>query len=126
MEFENLNWIAIVAGTVAAFLFGWLVYAPFTLGKVWAAGSGVEMSADSRPPAVAMILQISGLLVLALVVGITATFNALFAAIFAILSAALLTASNGAFCGKSRQALMIDAGYILGAGLLMIVAQALL
>ena len=123
MEFESLNWIAVAAGTVAAFLFGWLVYSPILFIKTWAEGSGVELKPDSKPPMGAMVLQIAGLFCLALVIGITATFNALFAAIFAILAAALLTISNGAFCQKSKAALAIDAGYIIGSGILMIVAK---
>ena len=126
MEFDNVNWIAVLAGTVAAFLFGWLVYSPMLFAKTWAEGSGIELTADSRPPLGAMVLQIAGLLFLATVIGITATFNALFAAILAILAAACLTISNGAFCGKSTAALAIDAGYIIGAGILMIIAQGIL
>ncbi|MES0882905.1 DUF1761 domain-containing protein [Roseibium sp. SCP14] len=126
MEFANVNWIAVVAGTVVAFLFGWLVYSPMLFAKAWAEGSGVELTADSRPPMGAMLLQIAGLFFLATVIGVTATINALFAAILAILAAASLTISNGAFCGKSRAALTIDAGYIIGAGILMIAAQGIL
>lgn len=126
MEFVNVNWIAVVAGTIVAFLFGWLVYSPLLFAKVWAEGSGVELTAESRPPLAAMILQIVGLFFLATVIGVTATINALFAALLAILAAAALTISNGAFCGKSKTALMIDAGYIIGAGILMIVAQGVL
>lgn len=123
MEFDNVNWIAVVVGTIAAFLFGWLVYSPLLFARVWAEGSGVELKSDSRPPMGAMVLQILGLLLLAILVGVTATIDALITAILAILAAALLTVSNGAFCGKSTPALAIDAGYIVGAGILMIVAQ---
>ena len=123
MEFENVNWIAVVVGTIAAFLFGWLVYSPLLFAKTWAEGTGVELKPDSRPPLGAMVLQILGLLFLATVVGVTATTDALFSAILAILAAALLTISNGAFCRKSTSALAIDAGYIVGAGILMIIAQ---
>ncbi|MEM9631310.1 MAG: DUF1761 domain-containing protein [Pseudomonadota bacterium] len=126
MEFANVNWIAVIAGTVVAFLFGWLVYSPMLFAKAWAEGSGVELTSDSRPPMGAMVLQIAGLFFLATVIGVTATINALFAAILAILAAASLTISNGAFCGKSKAALTIDAGYIIGAGILMIAAQGIL
>lgn len=126
MEFENLNWIAVIAGAVVAFLFGWLWYSPVLFVKKWAEGSGVELTPETKMPVGAMVLQIAGLFLLSLVVGITATFNALFAAIFAILAAATMTASNGAFCNKTKAALAIDAGYIICAGILMIAAQALL
>lgn len=126
MEFANVNWIAVAVGTIAAFLFGWLVYSPLLFARTWAAGSGVELTAESRPPMGAMALQIAGLFFLATVIGVTATFDALITAILAILAAAAMTASNGAFCGKSAAALSVDAGYIAGAGILMIVAQGIL
>lgn len=126
MEFETLNWLAVIAGAVVAFLFGWLWYSPLLFLKTWAKGSGVELAEDNKLPVGAMVLQIAGLFCLALVIGITASFDALFAAIFAILAAATLTASNGAFCNKSTAALTIDAGYIVCAGIVMILAQAVL
>lgn len=126
MEFAELNWIAVVTGAIAAFLFGWLVYSPILFAKVWAEGSNVELTPESKPPLAGMLLQILGLLCLATVVGVTATINALFTAILAILAAAFLVTSNGAFCKKSTAALAVDAGYIVGSGVLMIVAQAVL
>lgn len=126
MEFDAVNWIAVVVGTIAAFLFGWLVYSPLLFAKTWAAGSGVELTPESRPPLVAMLLQILALFCLASVIGVTATIDALLTAVLAILAAALLTVSNGAFCKKSGAALMIDGGYIVGSGVLMIAAQGIL
>ncbi|WP_422376900.1 DUF1761 domain-containing protein [Roseibium sp.] len=126
MEFDSVNWIAVIVGAIAAFLFGWLVYSPLLFFKTWAEGSGVELTPDSKPPMGAMLAQIVGLLFLATVIGVTATHDALLTALLAILAAASLTASNGGFSGKSTAAIAIDAGYIIGAGILMIVAQALI
>lgn len=126
MDFANVNWLAVVAGTVVAFLFGWLMYSPVLFGKKWAEGSGVEMTEANKLPAFAMASQLIALFLLALVVGITATTNALLTAILAILAAAIFTVSNGAFCKKSSYALMVDGGYIVGSGVLMIAAQGLL
>ncbi|MCK7612776.1 DUF1761 family protein [Roseibium sediminicola] len=125
MEFETVSWIAVITGAVAAFLFGWLVYSPLLFFKVWAEGSGVEVEPGGKPPLGAMVLQIIGLLCLSAVVGVTATIEALITALLAILAAACLTMSNGAFAGKSTAAIAVDGGYIVGAGILMIVAQAI-
>lgn len=119
---EPLNWIAVIAGAVAAFLAGWAVYAPPVLGRVWARGSGVDLDGGG-PGGLAFVTQIAALFTLALVIGITATFDALGTAILAILAAALFTASNGAFTGKSTAAMAIDGGYVIIAGALMILAQ---
>jgi hypothetical protein len=120
---EPLNWLAIGTGVVAAFLAGWAIYSPMLFGKAWAAGSGVELGSASSMPVGAMVLQVVGLIFLALVIGLTAQINALFTAIFAILAAAGLVVSNGAFSGKSTAAMAVDGGYIVVAGALMIVAQ---
>ncbi len=125
MEFGSVNWIAVVTGSVAAFLFGWLWYSPLLFFKPWAAGSCVEATPAGSPPMIAMVLQILGLLFLASVIGVTAAADALFTAILAILATAALSLSGGAFSGKNGAALAIDGGYIIGAGILMISAQAI-
>ena len=124
MESETLNVPAVIAGAVAAFLAGWVIYHPRVLGKVWATGSRVDIGGS--PPAVAFLAQIVGLIALAIVIGMTATINFLGTALIAILAAASLIVSGGAFLKKSSAALAIDGGYIVLAGVLMIAAQGLL
>jgi hypothetical protein len=123
---EPLNWIAIIAGTVAGFLLGWIVYSPGVFGRKWAEGSRVELGSASSMPVFAMAAQFAALFALALVIGITATTNSLGAAIAAIVAAALFVVSGGAFVKKTGYAMAVDGGYILGAGVLMIFAQGLL
>ncbi len=121
MEAEPLNIAAVIAGAVAAFVFGMILYHPKVLGRVWAQGSGVELGGSM--PVGAMVLQAAGLIALAIVVGVTATLNLLGTAILAILAVALFVAANGSFAGKSSGAFLTDAGYAVGAGALMILAQ---
>ena len=125
-EFANVNWIAVILGTVVAFLVGWLWYSPKLFGTGWAAGSGVELGSAQSMPVFAMISQLVGLFLLALVVGVTATTNALMTAILAILAAATMTMSAGAFVKKSNYALGVDFGYIIVAGVVMIICQGIL
>ena len=124
MEAEALNITAVVAGAVAGFVFGMILYHPRVLGTIWANGSGVDLGGS--PPVAAFALQIFGLVALAIVVGMTATINFLGTALLAIFAAAFFTLGNGAFAGKSKGALMVDGLYVLGAGVLMIAAQGLL
>lgn len=126
MPAEELNWLAVIVGTVAAFLFGWLLYSPGVFGRKWAEGSRVELGSAASMPVVAMATQFAGLLALALVVGITATTSALWTAIFAILAVVLFSVSSGSFVKKTTYALVVDAGYLLGSGAIMILAQGLL
>ncbi len=122
---EPFNILAVIVGAIVAFLVGWIWYGPL-FGKKWAAGSGVELGSASSMPVFAMVAQFVALLTLSIVVGITATTSALFTAIFAILAAALLVISAGAFVKKSNEAIAIDFGYIVVAGVVMIICQGLL
>ncbi|QMU56950.1 MAG: DUF1761 family protein [Boseongicola sp.] len=124
MEAEALNIPAVIAGAVAAFIFGWIIYHPKVLGKTWAEGSGVDLGGS--PPAMAFVAQILGLISLAIVVGVTATVSFLGTALLAILACAMFVVSGGAFLKKSTGALVTDGVYVIGAGALMIVAQGLL
>lgn len=120
---EPLNWIAIITGTVVAFLVGWAWYSPKLFGKAWADGSGTELGSAAGMPVFAMLMQVVALFLLALVVGVTATTSALYTAILAILAAGAFVVSGGAFVRKRGAALMIDFGYVIVAGVVMIVAQ---
>ena len=125
MDIALMNWGAVALGTVAAFGLGMVWFGPLMFGKAWAYGSH-NIRAPSKPPVAAMVLQFAGTLVLALVVGITETDNAIFAAIGAILAVALIVAGMDLFSKKSARATVIDTGYIVTAGVLMIAAQAML
>ena len=127
MDFALINWPAVGAGTIAAFVLGWLIYAPFALGKGWAASTGIEMPGPgTKPPMFAMLAQLLALFLLALIIGLTETAQALDAAILAILSAAALVVANGAFSGKNRFAMSVDGLGIVGYGVVMIAAQGIL
>ena len=122
---EPFNILAVIVGAIVAFLVGWIWYGPL-FGKKWADGSGVELGSASSMPVFAMVAQFVALLTLSVVVGITASTSALFTALFAILAAALFVTSAGAFVKKSNEAIAIDFGYIVIAGVVMILCQGLL
>ena len=105
MEPEALNITAVAVGTVAAFIYGAVIYHPRVLGTIWANGSGVSLGGS--PPVMAFALQILALLALSVVVGMTATVSLLGTAILAILAAALFVVSGGAFQRKSPGALRL-------------------
>ena len=122
-NFSNLNWLAVVTGTIVSFLIGWAWYSEKLVGKKWAAGSGVNMDSASKMPVFAMASQVAALFLLALVVGLTATVNALFTAILAILAVATFTASMGGFVKKSNFAIAVDFFYVIIAGIILILCQ---
>jgi hypothetical protein len=125
MNIELMNWTAVVVGTIAAFGLGMIWFSPKMFGKSWAEGSH-NIQPPASPPFTAMIIQFVGLAILALVVGITATGEALFTAIGAIMAVALIVAGMDLFGQKSGKATVIDAGYIVASGALMILAQGVL
>ena len=68
----------------------------------------------------------AGIVLLALVVGMTETNQAIMTAVGAILAAALIVAGMDLFSQKTVRATMIDAGYIVASGAVMILAQGIL
>ncbi len=122
---ENLNWLAVGAGTIGAFVLGMVWFSPVMFGKGWSTGSH-NIQPPQSPPVAAMIIQFLGTFALALVVGLTETTGALLTAIVAILATAFFVAGMDLFSQKTGKATLIDAGYIIAAGVIMIGAQGLL
>ena len=125
MDPTPLNWAAVISGTIAVFVLGMLWFSHAMFGKGWATGSH-DIQPPASPPILAMVVQLAGTFTLALVIGLTETTQSIGAAIAAILATALLIAGMDLFSQKTGKATLIDAGYIVAAGVLMIVAHAIL
>lgn len=122
----NVDWIAVLAGAVAAFLLGWLWYSPMVFGKRWAAGVGIELNSQCVVPVAAMTTQLIATFLLAWVAGVTAAQNALMTIILIVLTLAFFNISAGLFAKKSTEAIAIEAGFIVAMAVVMIGAQAIL
>lgn len=122
----NVDWIAVIAGTVVSFLLGWLWYSPALFGKKWAEGVGVELGAAASMPVMAMVTQLAATFLLAWVVGIAAAQNALTTAILIAVTIALFVVSGGLFAKKSSYAIAVEAGFVIVMVAVMILAQAVL
>ena len=119
----GVNFIGVFVGAVLSFLVGWLWYSPKLFGPKWAAGVGVEMGTANTMPAVAMVAQFVGLLLLSWLVGVTAVSNALLTIILAAIAFAVLTFAGGQFRKNSTYASLTDAGYLVVSVAVMIVCQ---
>lgn len=119
----NINWLAIIVGFVVSFVLGWFWYSPKLFGQKWADGVGVKLTDSSQVPVVAMIAQAIATFFLAWLVGITAAKEQLLTIILVILTLAIFIFSNGKYVKKSTTALMIECGYILVMGVIMIICQ---
>lgn len=125
MDIALVNWAAVGAGTLAAFGLGMIWFSPLMFGRVWAAGSH-NIAPPASPPILAMVIQFAATALLALVVGLTETDQAIFTALGAIFAVALFVAGMDLFSQKTGKATAVDAGYVLAAGALMILAQGVL
>lgn len=125
MDIANMNWAAVVLGTILAFGLGMIWFSPMLFGKAWSEGSH-DIKPPAKPPVAAMVVMLAGTFLLAFVVGMTETNMALGTAIAAIFAVALTVAAMDLFSQKSAAATWIDAGYIVAGGVLMILAQAIL
>jgi hypothetical protein len=120
----NVNWLAVSVGTVLSFMLGWLWYSPKLFGKKWAEGSGIELADSSAMPVAPLVFQLLATFLLAWLVAITATHNALLTAILIILTIACFIATNSMFVKKTTAAIMVEVGFVLAMGLVMIAVHA--
>ncbi len=125
MDIALMNWPAVALGTIAAFALGMLWFSPKLFGRAWSTGSHNIQPPDS-PPMLAMGIQFIATLLLALIIGITETAQAIFVAIGAVLTVALFVAGMDLFSQKTGKATLVDAGYIIACGIIMIAAHAVL
>ena len=119
----HVNWLAVITGAVAAFALGMLWFGPI-FGNAWAAGSH-NIAPPPRPPLMAMAAQAIGTFLMALAIGAAETQQALITAIVIILGIAALQLGGALFSQKSSAAALIDAGFVVAMGVVMIVAQAI-
>ena len=102
-----------LAGTVASVF----------LGAIWIGPKFFHRQRVEKLPPVAIAVQISALFLLAWVIGICETRQAFFEALLVILTVAVTLAANGVMFKKSAITIARDAGFVLAAGAVMVVAQ---
>lgn len=118
----DVNWLAVIVGTVVAFGLGALWFSPKMFGKTWTTGTHNIQPPDSLPVP-AMLTQLVGTFLFAWLVGITAKNDALLTILVAIFAIAILQAANGLFSQKSKGAVLVDFGYVIASGAVMIICQ---
>lgn len=121
---QNVNWLAVIVGFVAAFLVGWAWYLPsLPIGKRWMAGVGMDPSDPPKPHMAPMIWQLVGTFLLAWLVGVTAKNDALLTIILAGLALTALTVATGQFSRKSIFASFAEGSYVIVMLVIMIICQ---
>ena len=120
----QVDWPAVLAGTVVAYALG-MVWFGKIFGTVWAKGSH-DIKLPPTPPYAAMALQLLGTFLMALLIGATETVQDLPTAVVAVLAIAALQLSGSLFSQKTPAAALVDGGFVVAMGVVMIAAQAVL
>ncbi len=121
---SSVNWLAVLAGTAAAFVLGMFWFGQI-FGKAWSAGSH-NITPPATLPMGAMAAQLIGTFLMALAIGATETIQDLPTAVVVILAIAGLQLGGSLFGQKSTAAALIDSSFVLAMGVVMIAAQAVL
>ena len=120
----QVNWPAILLGTAVAFILGMFWFGQI-FGKAWSAGSH-NITPPAQMPLAAMAAQLVGTFLMATAIGATETVQDLATAVVLILAIATLQLGSALFSQKSTTAALIDGGYVVAMGVIMIAAQAIL
>jgi hypothetical protein len=123
---NGLNWWAILAGTVLAFLLGWLWYSPKMFGTKWAEGVGLSLQECGEMPVAAMVGQLAGTFLLAWLVGIMTIAGAYMTLVLIVATIVVLMAAGGLFAQKSAYAIATETGFVVAMAVLMVVVQKVL
>lgn len=120
---NNVNWVAVIVGFIAAYGLGFLWYG-LLFRKPWAEGHGLGAPPD-RQPVGAMVLQAVGTFLLAWLFGITAGQEHLLTIIMVVLCIAAFLGANALFTLKSGKVVAIEGGYIIAMGIVLFLSQAI-
>ena len=122
----DVNWLAVIAGSVVAYLLGWAWFSPKLFGRKWAEGVGLPPGGPDKFPAAAMGFQALGTFLLAWVVGVTAVADALATLILIVAALIALLVAGGYFTKKGGAAIAIEAGFVVVMAAVLVAAQAVL
>ena len=120
----GVNWLAVMAGAVIAYLVGWAWYSPRFFGERWARAANVEYS--TTPPVAAMAMHFSGMVLLSWFVGIMAREGLLATTLLLMIAGAVLGYGTDGYLKIRTDGKLINAGYWIVCVIVMIAAQALM
>ena len=119
----GVNWLAVMAGAVIAYLVGWAWYSPRLFGERWARAANVEYS--TTPPVAAMAMHFSGMVLLSWFVGIMAREGLLATTLLLMIAGAVLGYGTDGYLKIRTDGKLINAGYWIAMIAIMVIVQAL-
>ncbi len=120
----GVNWLAVMAGAVIAYLVRWAWYSPRFFGERWARAANVEY--NTTPPVAAMAMHFSGMVLLSWFVGIMAREGLLATTLLLMIAGAVLGYGTDSYLKIRTDGKLINAGYWIVSVIVMIAAQALM
>ncbi len=116
-DFTSLNWLAILAATVASFVLGYLWYGPI-FGKAWLAALG-KTADEIKPSPTPFIITFFTTLITCIAMAVILSMlqvtslhgGALLGLAVGLAFIACSTISDGAYCGWSWSLVAIQSGY---------------
>lgn len=124
--YVEVNWLAVVVGTVLSFLLGWVWYSTKLFGTRWSKDVGDTMEEDSGSSSSALLMQGLGTFLLAWVIGITETTDSFALALLIGVTITVLILANGLFAKKSTYAVKTESGYVFAMVVVMILTHTVL
>lgn len=85
---------------------------------------GIVVGDTSAMPVGPLVVQLVATFLLAWLIGITATRDALLTAILIILTVAVFVVANGMFINKKTPGIVIESGFVIAMGIVMIAVHA--
>jgi hypothetical protein len=122
----GVNWLAVGIGTIAAFTLGALWYSPILFVNGWAKGVGIDIEDKPDNMIGAMTAQLMATFLLSFTIGVCAVGDQFALAVLVILTMAILLYAGGSYSQKSTYAKMVEAGFVVVMGIVMIVCHILL
>ena len=124
----NINWLALIIGTIVSFAFGWLWYSPKMFGIKWAEWNWVKLDSDCKHKAMlcTMVYQFIVTFLLAMIIAVAMRDGTIMNMILTIMTMLFLIISNGKWANKNIYIIAIDVWFILAMSIIMVVAQVMI
>ena len=123
-ELNDVNWIAVIVGGVAASFAGFVMFHKSVFGTKWAEGTRIDLDKAAAP--FPLLVQLAGFLLMSLAIGVTAQLGMMLTGTLMVLAIAVLVLSISAFAKKTGYAMIVDFLYMIIAGVIIIAIHAIL
>lgn len=107
----DVNWLAVVVGSVISFIVGAIWYAPSFFGTKWKQGLGTP-AVPNRPMVQSLLVEAVSCFLLAWLLALLVPYS-IWLAVLAALTAAVAVKANDMFSGKSNYTIATETGYML-------------